>query len=649
VTLVAGGIFSYRLYQLWRYLSLGKRGPGIGQRVGRTLAAAGHVVGQWCQFKNFSRKDWSTIGHVFLAWGFFCFVLYYILYIVIGAGFGVGEAIEKNAFYVYYSWVMDIAAPFIIVGAAWGLIRRYIVRPPRLKGQQTFEAGLILVTVLIHPLTHLFKIATGIALGDPPAGLGVALPPVSAWLSGLFTGSEASINAWHTFFFWMHWGFVLFVMGIIGYTRYLHVAVAPFNVFLRSAGPRGALAPIDLEKAETFGAARITDFTRKQLLDLYACVICGRCQEACPAHASGKELNPKEVIQNLKKHLLKEAPALLRKEGEAAPVVGSAVSANAVWDCVTCRACMQTCPMSIEHVPKIMDLRRNLAMEQSQFPEAAQEALKSLSNRGHPYRGTTATRTTWAEGLNVRTLSENRDIDLLYWVGCSAALDDRNIKVAQAMAKIMSAVGLKFGILGDEEVCCGDPARRLGDEYQFQLICQQNIEILKGYEIKRIVTACPHCYNSLKHEYPQFGGQFEVMHHTQLIAGLIRDGRIKIGGADKQKWAYHDSCYLGRYNDIYEEPRAILKAVGGKKVELPRRRSNSFCCGGGGGHMWMEEEPDKRVNARRVEEVVKAGADGVATACPYCLSMLEDGVKARGAEETLRVKDLSELVAAALG
>jgi len=314
VTLLAGGIFCFRVYELLRYLSLGKRGLGIGHVVKRTLTATGHVVGQWCQFRNFSLKDRATLGHVFMAWGFFLFATYYLLFIIVGEGFGISEVIEKNSFYAYYSWIMDIAAPFIIIGAAWGIIRRYVIKPQRLKGQQTFEAMLILVTVLIHPITHLFKIATGIALGNPPTGLGIALPPISAWLSQLFTGSAASVAAWHVFFFWTHWGFVLFVMGIIGYTRYLHMVVAPFNVFLRSTDPKGALSPINLESAETFGVSKITDFTWKQLLDLYACVVCGRCQDACPAYASGKSLNPKDLIQELKKHLLKVAPGLLKRD-----------------------------------------------------------------------------------------------------------------------------------------------------------------------------------------------------------------------------------------------------------------------------------------------------------------------------------------------
>jgi len=331
-------------------------------------------------------------------------------------------------------------------------------------------------------------------------------------------------------------------------------------------------------------------------------------------------------------------------------MISEVITEEVIWYCTTCRACQEVCPVYIEHVDKVIDMRRNLAMERSQFPESAQDALKSLGARGHPYRGTTATRTTWCEDMEIKTLAEDSDVELLYWVGCSAALDDRNMKVAQAMAKILKTAGINFGILGDEEACCGDPARRMGDEYLFQTICQQNIEILKGYNVKKILTTCPHGYNSFKKEYPQFGGNFEVIHHTRLIAELIRDGRLKISGNNAKKAAYHDSCYLGRYNDIYEEPREILRAFrGSKRVELPRCRENSFCCGGGGGHMWMEEDPTKRVSERRVDEIIQAKVDVVATACPYCLTMFEDGVKAKGAEETLHVKDLSELVAEALG
>ncbi len=408
---------------------------------------------------------------------------------------------------------------------------------------------------------------------------------------------------------------------------------------------------MDFETTELFGVSKVEEFTWKQLLDLDACTQCGRCQDACPANFSGKALNPKQVIQDLEDHLQEVYPLPLSTKPieDRKDMLSEVITEEVIWDCTTCRACQQACPIYIEHVPKIVDMRRNLAMERSQFPESAQDALKSLGTRGHPYRGTTATRTTWCEDLEIKTMSDDSDVDILYWVGCSAALDDRNMKVARAMAKILKAAGINFGILGDEEACCGDPARRMGDEYLFQTMCQQNIEILNGYSVRKILTACPHGFNTLKNEYPQFGGNFEVIHHTQLIAELIRDGRLKIGGDTVKQAAYHDSCYLGRYNDIYEEPRAILRALRGiKRSELPRHRENSFCCGGGGGHMWMEEDPDKRVSNRRVEEIIAANVDCIATACPYCLTMFEDALKAKEVEESIKAMDLSELVAAAL-
>ena len=307
---------------------------------------------------------------------------------------------------------------------------------------------------------------------------------------------------------------------------------------------------------------------------------------------------------------------------------------------------MEACPVFIEHVDKIVDMRRNLSMDSIRLPEEVQGTLKSLGTRGHPFRGTTSTRTTWSEGLDVPVLAESGGTDVLYWIGCTAALEDRNMKVPRAVVRILREVGINFAVLGAEEACCGDPARRLGDEYLYKTICESNIEIFKARDVKKILTSCPHCYNTFRHEYPQFGGKFEVVHHAQLISELIAGGRITPGILDGVKITYHDSCYLGRYNDIYREPRTILKAISRTGcIELSRSRENSFCCGGGGGHMWMEEDPGKRINIRRVEEISRAKVDIVATACPYCLTMFEDGIKAKGIEETLRVKDLSELVA----
>ncbi len=652
---LAVGLFLRRMYQLWRYLSLGKGEEKFGHLVKRALSTAVSVLGQWCQLKNLTTKDRASLGHVFMAWGFFIYIPFYLLFIIIGGGFGLSETLEHTKFFFYYAWVMDIAAPFIMLGALWGIIRRYIVKPPRLEGEQTFEAMVILVTVFIHPMTHLFKEATGIALGYAPVGLGTSLPPISSALSHLFaSASTSSVQTANIAFFWTHWGFVLFVLVFIAYSRYLHMIAGIFNVLLQSPPPKGALRPIDLETAETFGVSKITDFTRKQLLDLYSCVIYSQCQEVCPATASGKPLNPKKLIDDLKQHLLEVGPGLVKGKKDATDnpakaLIGEVITEDVIWACTTCRACQQVCPVSVEHVNKIIDMRRNLVMEQANIPETAEGALRSIEDRGHPWRGTTLSRTDWAEGLDIKTLAQDKDVDILFWVGCSYALEERSTKVAQAMAKLLKLAGVNFGILGAEESCCGEPARRLGNEYLFQMQAQKNIELLKNYGVKRIVTACPHCFNTIKNEYPQFGGNFEVWHHTELIAQLIKEGKLKIARGRGELVTYHDPCYLGRYNDIYQPPRQIIKNIPDiKMVEMERNREHSFCCGGGGGHMWLEERIGRRINELRTEQAMETKAQIIVTACSFCLQMFDDGIKAKAAEEKLKVMDIAELVAAQL-
>ncbi|MFC1980583.1 (Fe-S)-binding protein, partial [Chloroflexota bacterium] len=640
------------------YMFLGQRKESFGQFLRRALTTVGVVIGQWCQLKNLTPKDRASVGHAFMAWGFFTFALFYFIFIIIGAGFGVSETLEHTSFFFYYAWVMDIAAIFVIAVAAWGIVRRYIVKPSRLEGELTIEAMVILVSVLVHPMTHLFKEATSIALAHPPAGLGSVLPPISSALSNLFSGSAVStVQAANIGFFWAHWSTVLFVLIFIAYSRYLHMVVSPFNILFKSRAPKGALRSIDLEAAETFGAAKITDLTWKQVLDLYSCVVCSQCQEQCPATVTGKPLNPKKIIQNLKKHLLEVGPELVKAKGKAeastdsssGTLAGEVITEDELWACTTCRACSEICPLYVEHIDKIIDIRRNLVLEQASIPETAASALRSIETRGHPWRGTTATRTDWTEGLDVKILAEDSDIDILYWVGCTEALEDRSIKVAQAIGKLLKQAGVKYGILGTEESCCGEPAHRLGNEYLFQVQAEKNIELLKGYNIKRIVTDCPHCYNTIKNEYPQFGGEFEVVHHSELIASLLKEGKLSITKGNGGSVTYHDACYLGRYNGLYEPPRQILSKMPALKlVELEQNRKRGFCCGGGGGHMWLEERIGTRINELRTEQAIETKAQIVATACPYCLQMFEDAIKAKAVEESLKVMDIAELVEQAM-
>jgi len=564
-----------------------------------------------------------------------------------------GITVPPQSVYLYASWVSEIGAVLILIGGVMAVIRRYIVRPSRLDNKP--EDSLIFIWVFVIILTGLMVKGYRIAAGDVAPVDWAMWSPVGYLFSHIFptflTVAKNEILVWHRAIIHTIPAFVL--LGYIWFnrSRLQHILLSSLNIYFRSFKPKGALTPIDFEATELFGVQNIEEFTWKHLLDLDACTKCGRCQDVCPANFSGKALSPKQVIQDLKEHLYEVYPVpLVNKPVEdRKDMISEVITDEVIWDCTTCRACMEVCPVYIEHVDKIIDMRRNLAMERSQIPESAQDALKSLGAREHPWRGTTATRTDWAEGLEVKMLSDDSDIDVLYWVGCTAALEDRNMKVAQATAKIMKAAGVNFGILGLEESCCGDPARRMGDEYLFQTLCEKNVGILNGYEVKKIVTTCPHCYNTLKHEYPQFGGNFEVVHHTQFLLDLIRDGKLKITGSNGKRLAYHDSCYLGRYNDIYQQPREILKAIGAtNRVELPRHLSRSFCCGGGGGHMWMEEEPDKRVNVKRVEEIISTKVDVIASACPYCLSMFEDGLKTKEAEETVKAMDLSELLIEAM-
>jgi len=565
-----------------------------------------------------------------------------------------GITVPPQGIFLLASLVAEIGGVLVLIGGGMAVYRRFVSRPPRLDNQP--EDSLIFSWAFVLILTGFMVKGFRIAAGGVVPPDWALWSPVGYLISFAFptfgTVIENEILVWHRVLIHTVPAFVFLGYVWVIRSRLQHLIFSPINVFFRSLKPKGVLSTIDLEAAETFGVTRIEDFTWKQLLDLDACTSCGRCQDVCPANSSGKTLSPKQVILDLRDHLQQVYPVpLVKKPVETRPDIATEViTEEVIWDCTTCRACQQACPVYIEHVDKFVDLRRSLAMERAQFPESAQEALKSLRARDHPFRGATATRTEWADGLEVKQLSEDKDIDFLYWVGCTAALEDRAMKVSAATARVLKVAGVKFGILGVEEACCGDPARRMGDEYLFQTLGQKNIELLQSYNVKKIITTCPHCFNTLKYEYPEFGGDFEVYHHTQFIADLISQGRIKLGGVDGNKAvAYHDSCYLGRYNDIYQEPRDILGAINGiKKVELARSGLNSFCCGGGGGHMWMDEDPEKRVSERRIQDVIDARAEQVATACPYCLVMFEDALKAKEVADSIKAVDLSELVAQAL-
>ncbi|MDA8442103.1 MAG: (Fe-S)-binding protein, partial [Peptococcaceae bacterium] len=552
----------------------------------------------------------------------------------------------------------------VLIGLLIALFRRYIQKPDGIDSG--FDDGVVLGLLLLIVITGFVLQALRIVGTQDPWA---AWSPVGNFLANFFRGmSMPALTATHRFLWWFHLALAFSFIAYIPYGKLFHLGLAPLNIYCRSLEPKGTLSYIDMEDetAETFGVGKLEEFTWKDLLDTDACVRCGRCQNNCPAYLSGKPLSPKKLIQDLRQHLNVKGGAILtlrqnyaqkgmvQEEIAAADMatdgilaqtlVNSVVEDEVLWACTTCRSCMEQCPTSVEHVPKIVDMRRNQVLMESNFPSEAQLAFRNMENNGNPWGIGWQTRADWAKDLGVATFDEKPDAEYLYWPGCSGAFDSRNKKVSTALVKLLQSAGTSFAILGNAEKCCGDSARRMGNEYLYYALAQENIATMTGYGIKKIITQCPHCYNTLRNEYPQLGGEFEVLHHTEVLAELLRQGKLAVSAPIQAKVTYHDSCYLGRYNDIFAAPRDILSSAGAKLVEMERNYSKSFCCGAGGGRMWLEEKLGNRINEMRTEQALEVGADMVSTACPFCLTMLSDGIKSKDAAETLQAKDIAEVL-----
>jgi Fe-S oxidoreductase/nitrate reductase gamma subunit len=545
-------------------------------------------------------------------------------------------------FYLWYSLILDLFGVLFILGLLFAVFRRIVLRPARLN--VIWDDAVILPLLILIAVTGFLLEGTRIAATKPAWA---AWSPVGHVISRWFSAENARQS--HRVLWWVHMTISMAGIAYVPYSKLFHVLVSPVNMYLKSFNPRGALSPIDIDNSETFGVTDIQEFTWKQLLDLDACTQCGRCQDQCPAFNSNKPLSPKKIILDLQKQMVKRGPELIKSqksgETELVPIVGEAVLASEIWACTTCMACQEHCPVGIEHIQKIVDMRRSQVLMESQFPQELNLAFKGLETNANPWNMAATSRGDWMEGLDVPVADENTDVEYLWFVGCSGAFDDNAKATSRALVKILNRAGVSYAVLGTDEQCCGDPARRSGNEYVFQMLAAANIERFKAIRFKKMLTACPHCYHVIRNEYPQFNGCFEMVHHTELIAQLIREGRLIIPQNGSLNAAYHDSCYLGRYQDQYDNPRRIIRAVnGGKLKELKRHHAASFCCGGGGASFFMEESGE-RINHLRLQEAVNANIQTLGVACPFCMTMLTDAAKDKELDDKIQVRDIAQLVA----
>lgn len=651
VFIITFAFFGYSVNNLIKYLKVAKKKDDRFYDIPTRLKRVWNIA--FAQTKLL-REPLAGLLHLLIFWGFVLFI-FAVLESIIQGFYSSFSLSFLGAFYSVITLVQDVFGLLVIGSVLLSLYRRYIQKVPRLQVDKhgMKDAAFILILIMFIVISMYGQNASGFA-NNGMMYHPYELRPISSFFAGIFfNGPTGSTLLLYEVFWWMH---VLMIFGFLNYlpySKHLHILTSIPNVFFANLDPvRNTLKKIDLEdeNAETFGVADIEQFSWKQILDGYSCTECGRCTWNCPANIVGKSLSPRELIVDIRKRTFDKAPLIVegKTEGELyeKTLIHNYISDKVLWQCTTCLACVQECPVMIEHVDSIVDMRRNLVLTESEFPTQLNSVFKSLETNYTPWVFNAADRAAWAEGMNIKTMAEDKDGEILFWVGCAGSFDERYKKVTKAFAAIMQKAGVDFRILGTEEKCNGDTARRLGNEYLSQMMMRENIETMNNYGVKKVVTACPHCFHSLKNEFPQFGGNYEVTHHTVFIEELIAKGKIQIKEeSENHKVTYHDSCYLGRYNNIYDAPRNSLSKVAGLDiVEMKRNKSKGFCCGAGGGRMFLEDEEGGRINEERTREALETKADTIASACPFCMTMMTDGVKHFEKTDEVAVKDIAEII-----
>jgi Fe-S oxidoreductase len=675
VLIVAAGFFSLNVQRLVQYMRLGKP----DWRADQPFRRAWNVLRVGIAQTKILREPIAGVMHATIFWGFMVLTAGTLELLISGVfpAFSY-ERFLPSVLYKGYELSQDSFAVLVLGAIGFAYFRRLVLHPRRLQGDNIEHMDAYIILGLIASLMITYLLAGGfLSVARPGA---VAEPRFASRMVGLVLRDVDPSAAWvgYRVSWWTHALLVLAFLNYLPYSKHLHVASSLFNVFFSNTswkGERAVMRPMDLEAdVEKFGASDVEDLTWKNLLDGYSCTECGRCTAACPANITGKPLSPRKIVVNARMRLMEKGPLVtgdrmeflrpmfVHAEGAAAGTRTAAetldhrlldnyISEEELWACTSCRACVQECPVSIDQLDVINEMRRFLVLSESRFPAEIQPAFESLERNGSPWAFAQADRAKWADGLNIPTMADlaarGERPDVLFWVGCMGSFDDRAKKITVAFARILQACGIRFAILGQEEHCHGDPARRMGNEYLYQMLAKDTIETLNRYEVLTVVTSCPHCFHQIGNEFPQLGGNYEVIHHSTYIERLLQENRVPLQSEEGQRLtvAYHDSCYLGRYNDIYDAPRETLRRALPvvNLVEPPRSKDRGLCCGAGGGRMFMEEKTGKRINAERVEELLATGADTIAVACPFCMTMMNDGARARDAN--VQVLDIAEVVA----